>query len=242
MLRRDQLGGFGLMLQALLKHRRTVKVDAEVMTETAKSDSEFVTIAPKILYFGTPVALVSTLNDDGSANLAPISSFWTLGWTITLGLLMDTKTLENFQKRTDCVVNLPTPDMWQQVERLAPLTGLNPVPEKKQAQFRFEHNKFTAGAFTEIASERVKAPRAKECPVQLEATARKIHMLEGESRLNGLGGGAAVEVEVLCVHVHKDLVERDNYIAADRWQPLIYNFRHYFGLGEELGKTFRAEV
>jgi hypothetical protein len=27
-----------------------------------------------------------------------------------------------------------------------------------------------------------------------------------------------------------------------RWQPLIYNFRHYYGLGEELGKTFRAEV
>jgi len=26
------------------------------------------------------------------------------------------------------------------------------------------------------------------------------------------------------------------------WQPLIYNFRHYYGLGQELGKTFRAEI
>ncbi len=29
---------------------------------------------PAILYFGTPVVLVSTLNADGSPNLAPISS------------------------------------------------------------------------------------------------------------------------------------------------------------------------
>jgi hypothetical protein len=25
-------------------------------------------------------------------------------------------------------------------------------------------------------------------------------------------------------------------------QPLIYDFRHYFGLGQELGSTFCAEV
>jgi hypothetical protein len=33
----------------------------------------FRTIEPKILYFGTPVALVSSLNEDGTTNLAPIS-------------------------------------------------------------------------------------------------------------------------------------------------------------------------
>jgi flavin reductase (DIM6/NTAB) family NADH-FMN oxidoreductase RutF len=39
----------------------------------------FRTIEPKILYFGNPVALVSSLNEDGSTDLAPISSFWALG-------------------------------------------------------------------------------------------------------------------------------------------------------------------
>ena len=30
--------------------------------------------------------------------------------------------------------------------------------------------------------------------------------------------------------------------VAEKWSPLIYNFRHYFRLAEkELGKTFRAE-
>lgn len=35
---------------------------------------------PNILYFGTPVVLVSTLNPNGTANLAPISSAFWLGW------------------------------------------------------------------------------------------------------------------------------------------------------------------
>jgi hypothetical protein len=44
------------------------------------------------------------------------------------------------------------------------------------------------------------------------------------------------------VHLWEDYVVKDNYVNPRRWQPLIYNFRHYFGLSEELGKTFRAEI
>ena len=33
---------------------------------------------PSILYFGTPVVLISSLNADGTANLAPMSS--ASGW------------------------------------------------------------------------------------------------------------------------------------------------------------------
>ena len=41
---------------------------------------------PNILYFGTPVVLVSTLNEDGTANLAPISSAFWLGWRGVIGI------------------------------------------------------------------------------------------------------------------------------------------------------------
>jgi flavin reductase (DIM6/NTAB) family NADH-FMN oxidoreductase RutF len=34
------------------------------------------TIEPSLPYFGTPVVVVSTLNEDGSANIAPMSSAW----------------------------------------------------------------------------------------------------------------------------------------------------------------------
>jgi flavin reductase (DIM6/NTAB) family NADH-FMN oxidoreductase RutF len=205
-------------------------------------DIRFATISPKILYFGTPVALISSLNPDDTPNLAPVSSFWTLGWTMTIGLLTETKTLENLRERPECVVNLPSPDMWRQVEALAPLTGRNPVPEDKTAQFRFEKDKFGAGAFTALASQAVAPPRVLECPVHMEAIARKINVLNGEPRLQKLGGGAAVELEILQVHVREDLVMKENYVDPEKWQPLIYNFRHYFGLGNDLGKTFRAEV
>ena len=88
------------------------------------------------------MALITSINEDGSPNLAPISSFWALGWTITLGLLADTKTLENLKKRPDCVVNLPSPEMWRQVELLAPLTGQNPVPEDKKEKFGSKKTNF----------------------------------------------------------------------------------------------------
>ncbi|MBV8173899.1 MAG: flavin reductase family protein [Verrucomicrobia bacterium] len=202
---------------------------------------KFRTIEPKILYFGTPVALISSLNEDGSTNLAPISSFWALGWTFVLGLLDETKTADNMRRYPECVVNLPTPEMWQQVEKLAPLTGKDPVPEIKSKQFRFEPHKFETAELTPLRSEVVQPMRAKECPIHLEAKVTKMHALSGE-KLRTIGGGVAAEIEILRVHADGDFVAGDNYIDPEKWSPLIYNFRHYFRLAEkELGKTFRAE-
>jgi len=202
---------------------------------------KFRTIDPKILYFGTPVALISSLNEDGSTNLAPMSSFWALGWTLMLGLLDETKTAENLDQVPECVINLPSPEMWRKVETLAPLTGKNPVPEIKAKQFRFEPDKFGTAQLTPMASELVKPQRIEECPVHMEARVTRLHTMSGE-RLNRLGSGIAAEVEVVRVHVASDLVVGENYIDPAKWSPLIYNFRHYFRLADdELGKTFRAE-
>jgi flavin reductase (DIM6/NTAB) family NADH-FMN oxidoreductase RutF len=206
------------------------------MTET-----KFRTIEPKILYFGTPVALISSLNEDGTTNLAPMSSFWALGWTLMLGLLDETKTAENLARHGECVVNLPSPEMWQAVEKLAPLTGRNPVPEIKAKQFRFEADKFGAAGLTELQSEVVQPVRVKECPMQMEARVTKLHRMRGE-KLEQVGGGWAAEVEIVRVHVAEEFLLEGDYVDPAKWSPLIYNFRHYFRLaGEELGKTFRAE-
>jgi flavin reductase (DIM6/NTAB) family NADH-FMN oxidoreductase RutF len=202
---------------------------------------KFRTIEPKILYFGTPVALVSSLNEDGTTNLAPISSFWALGWTFLLGVLEETKTADNLRRHPECVVNLPTPEMWQEVEKLAPLTGKNPVPRSKASQFHFEPKKFATAQLTPLESELVKPMRANECAVHLEARVTKVHPLNG-GKLQRLGGGVAAEVEILRVHVAGEFVVDDKYIDPERWSPLIYNFRHYYRLADkELGKTFRAE-
>jgi flavin reductase (DIM6/NTAB) family NADH-FMN oxidoreductase RutF len=198
-------------------------------------------IEPKILYFGTPVALISSLNEDGRTNVAPMSSFWALGWTLMLGLLDETKTADNMERHAECVVNIPSPDMWQAVEKLAPLTGKNPVPQIKAKQFHFVEDKFRAAGLTPLASEIVRPVRVMECPVQMEARVNRMHRMNGE-RLEQLGGGVAAEVEIVRVHVAEKFVLGGNYIDPQKWSPLIYNFRHYFRLAEnELGKTFRAE-
>jgi len=205
------------------------------------SDPNFRTIRPNILYFGTPVALISSLNEDGTTNLAPISSFWALGWTMMLGLLDETKTAENFARHPECVVNVPSPAMWHQVEKLAPLTGKDPVPEIKAKQFRFEKDKFQAAGLSSVAAEVVRPFRVLECPFQMEARVSALHPMAGQ-KLAELGGGIAAEVEILRVHASEEFIQSGNYIDPAKWSPLIYNFRHYFRLADrELGKTFRAE-
>jgi flavin reductase (DIM6/NTAB) family NADH-FMN oxidoreductase RutF len=205
-------------------------------------ENKFRTIEPKILYFGTPVALVSSLNENGATNLAPISSFWALGSTFLLGLVEETKTADNLRRHPECVVNLPSPEMWPQVEKLAPLTGKDPVPPLKAKQFHHEREKFAAADLTPMDSELVQPARIQECPVHMEARVRAMLELGGE-KLQQIGGAVAAEVEILRVHVVGDLVVKDHYIDPAKWSPLIYNFRHYYRLAEnELGKTFRAQV
>lgn len=202
--------------------------------------AEFRTIEPQILYFGTPVALISSLNEDGSTNLAPISSFWGLGWTLMLGLQAQAKTAENLERHPECAVNLPSHDLWQKVEQLAPLTGKDPVPQIKDKRFRFVADKFKASQLTPLASELVRPMRVMECPVQMEARVLRLHRMSGEKVLQ-MGGAVAAEVEVLRVHAANEIVSDEHHIDPGKWSPLIYNFRHYFRLAEsELGKTFRA--
>ena len=136
------------------------------------------TIEPAILYFGTPVVLVSTLNEDGSPNLAPMSSAWWLGWRAVLGFGASSKAPQNMARTRQCVLNLPSADMVAAVNRLARLTGSNPVPEGKLRKgYRHEADKFGAAGLTGIASQTVAAPRVRECPVQLEALVDAVHGL-----------------------------------------------------------------
>ncbi|MBV9841141.1 MAG: flavin reductase family protein [Sphingomonadaceae bacterium] len=200
------------------------------------------TIKPKILYFGTPVALVTSLNEDGTTNLAPISSFWALGWTMTLGLLDETQTADNLQRHAECVINLPSPGMWRQVEKLAPLTAKDPVPDLKADQFHTERDKFGVSGLSREPSELVKPDSVRECPIQMEARVLGCDRLGGE-KLDKLGGGLSARIEILRVRAAEEFVSGERHIDPASWSPLIYNFRHYFRLGErELGKTFRAET
>ncbi|MER5629041.1 flavin reductase family protein [Streptomyces nitrosporeus] len=193
-------------------------------------------IEPSVLYFGTPVALLSTENEDGTFNLAPVSSAWALGHTVVLGLGAEGHTGHNLRTRPGLVINLPGPGLWQAVERLAPLTGCERVPEAKREMFRFEADKFRAAGLTPVDSGTVRPPRVAECPLQLEARTVRIRPDDG-------GDFLIVEARVLRVHADPGIVvPGTDHVDPGAWSPLLYNFRHYFGLGPELGRSFRSRT
>jgi len=194
------------------------------------------TIEPSILYVGTPVELVSTENEDGTFNLAPMSSAWALGDVVVLGFGTDGQTARNLRRRPELVINFPSPELWSAVERIAGVTGRNPVPEDKRGRFHYEPAKFEAAGLTPVPSELVGPPRVAECPLQFEAVAV-------DTRLDAGGNFLVVEARVLRVHADSRIVvPGTSYVDPRRWSPLIYNFRHYFGLGEQLGESFRTET
>ena len=137
-----------------------------------------------ILYFGTPVVLISSLNEDGSYNLAPMSSAFWLGWRCVLGLSSLSKTTQNLQRTRECVLNLPSVNQVKSVNQLARKTGANPVPETKVRRgYEFEADKFGISGLTPIPSEIVGAPRVLECPVHLESQVEAIQRAKEPLRL-----------------------------------------------------------
>ncbi len=135
-----------------------------------------VQIAPSVLYFGTPVALISTVDRAGRANLSPISSLWSLGNRLVLGMACEGKGWINLRAQGEAVINLPGPEQCEQVEALAPTTGRQPVPPYKiEMGYRFEPDKFKLGGFSPVPSIRVVPPRVAQCPLQIEARLLKAH-------------------------------------------------------------------
>lgn len=190
------------------------------------------TCEPAILYFGTPVVLVSTLNEDGSPNLAPMSSAWWLGWRCMLGFGASSKTPQNMMRTGECVLNLPSADMVTAVDRLARTTASYPVPDGKVRRgYRYERDKFGISGLTPVPSERVAAPCVLECPVQLEARVEATHDLaEHDAELHGRF--IAIEVRIQRVHIEEAILMdgETNRIDPDKWRPLIMSFQKFYGL------------
>jgi flavin reductase (DIM6/NTAB) family NADH-FMN oxidoreductase RutF len=202
------------------------------------------TIDPAILYFGTPVVLVSSENPDGTANLAPMSSAWWLGKSCMLGFGARSHTPANILRTGECVLNLPSVHEVSAVDRLARTTGSDPVPPHKVAMgYRYEGDKFAAAGLTPLASDLVAPPRVLECPVHLEATLEAVLPLavRDDARRGGL---IALELRIVRVHVSEAvrMAGHPDRIDPVRWRPLMMSFQRFFGLGEEVHSSRLAEI
>lgn len=188
-------------------------------------------IQPQMFYFGFPVILLTTIDPNGKTNITPISSSWCLGKNVVIGLGTQGKAFENLQTCGEAVLNLPSAQMWQTVEKIAPFTAKDPIPDFQQGIYQQCEDKFTLADLTAEPCVQVKPHRILECPMSAECRVQQINEREGY---------AIVELALLTVHVETELILAENKIDPEKWQPLIYNFRHYHGLGESLGKNFRA--
>ncbi|MFC3502061.1 flavin reductase family protein [Micromonospora krabiensis] len=191
----------------------------------------------KVLYFGTPVVLISSRNEDGTANLAPMSSAWWLNQTCVLGLGDSSQTSANLRRERECVLNLPSSALVDAVDRLALTTGRSVVPEHKVRQgYRYEPEKFAVAGLTEQASDLVSPPRAAECPIQLECRVVAVHPLAGPANVTSF------EVEVLRAHVEETLlIPGTHYVDPVGWDPLIMKFCEFFGGGRNVHPSRLAE-
>ncbi|WP_159008555.1 flavin reductase family protein [Bradyrhizobium sp. S69] len=198
---------------------------------------------PTILYFGTPVALLSTMNEDGTANLAPMSSVFWLSWRCMIGLESISKSTENLRRTGEMVINLPSVEQVGAVDRLAKLTGTDPVPESKMPRgFKFEKNKFEVAGLTPVPSQIVAPPRVLECPVQLEAT------LEAERSLD-VGGPMegfliTFEMRIRNIHIEESILMdgNKNRVDPNKWRPLIFNFQQFYGLGPQVHPSTLGQI
>jgi flavin reductase (DIM6/NTAB) family NADH-FMN oxidoreductase RutF len=201
-------------------------------------------IEPGILYFGTPVVLLSTVNEDGSANLAPMSSAFWLGWRCLLGLGARSQTARNLLRDGQVVLNLPDDGLADAVDRLALTTGRDPVPPGKAARgYRHVADKFGRAGLTAVASETVRPPRAAECPVVMEAVLAATHPLADEDP-EQRGGIVVFEVRVQRVLVHDAIrsAGATDRIDPDRWRPLIMSFQELYGLGGRVRESTLAGI
>ncbi|WP_225725815.1 MULTISPECIES: flavin reductase family protein [unclassified Nocardia] len=211
------------------------------MTTTTMTHTE---IEPNILYFGTPVVLIATCNEDGSPNLAPMSSAFWPGWRAVLGMGMRSKTVQNLRRTGECVLNLPSDALAAHVDRLALTTGCDPVPESRAKRgYRYEPDKFGISGLTPVASETVAPPRVAECPVALEASVTALHPLAADDPEQH-GNVAIIEARVLRVHVHDDIrmAGTADRIDPDAWRPLIMSFQQLYGLGPRAHTSRLASI
>lgn len=158
-----------------------------------------------------PIALVSTLDPDGSPNLAPFSFFNLISCHPPLiafapqisgrtGQKKDT--LRNIEKNPEFVVATVTEAIAEQVNQAS-------------APYDYGVNEFEKTGLTPIAAQKVRAFCVAESPVNLECTLLEI-------RAYGEGGGAGhlVVARVELLHIAEHLQDEAGRILPERLQAV----------------------
>lgn len=157
-----------------------------------------------------PIAWVSTINEDGSSNLAPFSFFTAVSakpMIIAFSPMIRSATGEmkdtakNILARKEFVVNFVT-------EALATKANTS------SAELPYGQDEFEFAGLTKLDSLSVKAKRVAESPVHFECIYRD-HISYGDQP----GAGMIITGEVVRVHVDESILDGDK-INTSRFNPV----------------------
>ena len=167
-------------------------------TETAELHGYLLSsVAPR------PIALASTLDEDGNPNLSPFSFFNVFSANPPILIFSPARrvrdntvkhTYENAKAVQEVVINVVTHDMVQQV-------SLSSTEYEKGV------NEFEKAGFTMLASECIKPFRVAESPVQFECAIRQVIELGSDG-----GAGNLVVCEVLRMHIDESVLNEKGQI------------------------------
>lgn len=176
--------------------------------------------------------MIASENEDGSSNISAISSaFWLVDRCI-LGFAAESQTPQNVLRSGHCTVNLPEDALVASVNALATTTGMpKPSASKIARGYRHVKDKWAVAGLTPQASQLVRPPRVRECPVQMECELVESHGLMQDAPAMA-GALVILELKVLRVHVLERLrmPGHANRIDPDRWRPMIMSFQQLYGL------------
>ncbi len=189
------------LLQSYLQNSMHKLFDTEVITQHELHRLILGGIAPR------PIALASTLDENGIPNLSPFSFFNAFGVNPSTIIFSPARrsrnnttkdTFENLKKIPEVCINAVTYSMVEQVSLAS-------------AEFDKSTNEFEKAGFTMIESLKIKPFRVKESPINWECKVRDI--IE-----TGTGGGAAnlIICEVVAVHVDEDILKSDSMIDTEK--------------------------
>ena len=145
-----------------------------------------------------PIALVSTVDKDGTQNLAPFSFFNVFSVNPPIMVFSPVKrgrfgtnkhTYENVMEVKECVIALVTEDTAQQVSLAS-------------CSFEKGVNEFEKSGLTEVKSDLITPSRILESPINFECKVNDIVVLGEEG-----GAGNLVIAEVLKVHINDDILD-----------------------------------
>lgn len=148
-----------------------------------------------------PIAFVSTINAKEQVNLSPFSFFNIFSVNPPILIFSPSRrvrdnttkhTLNNVQQVPECVINVVSYNMVEQVNLAS-----TEYPEGV--------NEFIKAGFTEEPSLYVKPPRVKESPVQMECKVKQIIPLAELP-----GSGNLVLCQVIAIHTRGDISVMDN--------------------------------